>query len=137
MHFSSVIIFLLGAAFSPSATAMPAAFADFGCVGKINDINQPILNAQDALSNSDPATAKAVSPLLDQTQQLISDRFQAKREIFENPHQKDVDTLNANIAQMLKIVPNTPYANFALINQIQDAQKAVPEMTKTCKIISP
>ncbi|KAK1966495.1 hypothetical protein LY78DRAFT_692718, partial [Colletotrichum sublineola] len=101
MHFSSVIIFLLGAAFSPSATAMPAAFADFGCVGKINDINQPILNAQDTLSNSDPATAKA----------------------------KDVDTLNANIAQMLKIVPNTP-ANFALINQIQDAQKAVPAMTK-------
>ncbi|KAK2002084.1 hypothetical protein LX36DRAFT_746456 [Colletotrichum falcatum] len=136
MQFSPVVIFFLGVAFSRSATAIPAAFADFDCTGKINDIFHPLQDAQQALDNVDAATQQAVSGPLESTLDLVENRFQDKREIFENPHQTDVDTLNTDIANMLKSVPNTA-ANFALISKLQEAQSAVPVMTNTCKIDTP
>ncbi|KAK2042469.1 hypothetical protein LZ31DRAFT_556076 [Colletotrichum somersetense] len=136
MHFSPVAIFLLGAAFSRSAIAIPHAFLDFDCSGKINDIVTPLEDAQEALLSADSATVKAVGGLLIQTGNLVDTRFSEKRADFENPHQADVDTLNADITKMLQVLPNTP-ANFALINLIKQVQTAVAVMTNTCKIDTP
>ncbi|KAK2059825.1 hypothetical protein LY76DRAFT_645198 [Colletotrichum caudatum] len=136
MHFSPVVISLLGAAFSRSALAMPHAFLDFDCTGKINDIAAPLEDAQSALVSADSATFIAVGGLLRHTVDLVDAGFSDKRAVFENPHQADVNTLNADITKMLQVVPNTP-ANCALIDLIKQAQTAVPVMTNTCKIDTP
>ncbi|WDK14864.1 hypothetical protein CGRA01v4_06145 [Colletotrichum graminicola] len=129
--------FLLGVAFSSYATARPANFLDFGCTDKINNgIFQPLLDAQDQLGGLDSITSGAVTPILDQSVNLIQTRFQDKRLIGENPHQTDVDTLTANLAKIQQLAPGS-VPNFAFSNSITAAQEGIAPMTKTCKIDSP